>query len=88
MCSSLQIQDVWRSMKTNFKVLSCHCAQSISTEKKSLTEAPALLIGTPGRICGHISRGTTDLLKVEQFVVDEYDKCLEFGFDDQMSYMN
>jgi ATP-independent RNA helicase DbpA len=85
---ALQIEDVWRSMKTNFKVLSCYGGHSISTEKKSLTEAPAILIGTPGRICDHISRGTIDLSKVEQFVVDEYDKCLEFGFDDQMSYIN
>ena len=77
---ALQIEDVWRSMKTNFKVLSCYGGHSISTEKKSLTEAPALLIGTPGRICDHISRGTIDLSMVEQFVVDEYDKCLEFGF--------
>jgi hypothetical protein len=27
-------------------------------------------------------------IKGGQFIVDEYDKCLEFGFDDQMSYMN
>jgi ATP-dependent RNA helicase DeaD len=39
---ALQIEDVWRSMKTNFKVLSCYGGHSISTEKKSLTEAPAL----------------------------------------------
>lgn len=85
---ALQIEDVWRSMKTNFKVLSCYGGHSISTEKKSLTEAPALLIGTPGRICDHISRETIDLSKVKQLVVDEYDKCLEFGFEEQISYIN
>lgn len=85
---AIQIEDVWRSMRTNLKVLTCYGGHSISTEKKSLTEAPAVLIGTPGRICDHISRETIDLTKVTQFTVDEYDKCLEFGFDDQMSYIN
>lgn len=85
---AIQIEDVWRSMKTNLKVLSCYGGHAISTEKKSLSEAPAILIGTPGRICDHISRGTIDLSKVQQFVVDEYDKCLEFGFEDQISYIN
>lgn len=85
---AIQIEDVWRSMRTNLKVLTCYGGHSISTEKKSLTEAPAVLIGTPGRICDHISRETIDLTKVTQFAVDEYDKCLEFGFDDQMSYIN
>jgi len=85
---ALQIEDVWRSMKTNLKVLSCYGGHAISTEKKSLSEAPTILIGTPGRICDHISRGTIDLSKVKQFVVDEYDKCLEFGFEEQISYIN
>jgi superfamily II DNA/RNA helicase len=49
-------------------------------EQNSLSEAPALLIGTPGRICDHITRNTIDLSEVKQLVIDEYDKCLEFGF--------
>jgi ATP-independent RNA helicase DbpA len=57
------------------------------TELNSLTEAPAVLIGTPGRICDHITRGQLDLSEVKQLVIDEYDKCLEFGFEDQMKFI-
>jgi len=57
------------------------------TELNSLTEAPAVLIGTPGRICDHITRGQLDLNEVKQLVIDEYDKCLEFGFEDQMKFI-
>jgi ATP-independent RNA helicase DbpA len=59
----------------------------MSVEKKSLKEVPTVLIGTPGRICDHISRNTLDLSHVTQFVVDEYDKSLEFGFEDQIKYI-
>lgn len=84
---AIQIEGVFRAMKTNFKVLTCYGGHAMSVEKKSLKEAPAVLIGTPGRICDHISRNTLDLSHVTQFVVDEYDKSLEFGFEDQIKYI-
>ena len=84
---AIQIEGVFRAMKTNFKVLTCYGGHSMTVEKKSLKEAPALLIGTPGRICDHISRNTLDLSQVTQFVVDEYDKSLEFGFEDQIKFI-
>lgn len=82
-----QIETVWRTMKTNYKVLSCYGGHSIAIEKKSLIEAPAILIGTPGRICDHISRESLDLSNLSHLVIDEYDKCLEFGFDDQLKFI-
>lgn len=84
---SIQIEQVFRAMKTNFKVLTCYGGHSINVEKKSLSQAPSVLIGTPGRICDHISRNTVDLSNVTQFVVDEYDKSLEFGFEEQLKFI-
>lgn len=82
-----QIEAVFRSMKTNYKVLSCYGGHAMRVEKNSLSEAPAVLIGTPGRICDHLTRNHIDLSEVSQFVVDEYDKCLEFGFEDQIKFI-
>ena len=84
---AIQIETVFRSLKTGHKVLTCYGGHSMKSEKNSLTEAPAVLIGTPGRICDHIQRENLDLGKVEQLVIDEYDKCLEFGFEDQMKFI-
>ena len=84
---ALQIENVFRSMQTGYKVLTCYGGHSMQIERNSLTEAPAVLIGTPGRICDHIHRENIDLFSVEQLVIDEYDKCLEFGFEDQMRYI-
>lgn len=84
---AMQIETVFRSLKSNYKVLTCYGGHSMQVEKNSLSEAPALLIGTPGRICDHITRNSIDLSLVKQFVVDEYDKSLEFGFEDQIKFI-
>lgn len=85
---AMQIENVFRSMKTNFKVLTCYGGHSMRVETNSLTESPAVLIGTPGRICDHITRGNLELGDIEQLIIDEYDKCLEFGFEDQMKFIH
>jgi superfamily II DNA/RNA helicase len=84
---AIQIETVFRSLKTGHKVLTCYGGHSMKSEKNSLSEAPAVLIGTPGRICDHIQRENLDLGKAEQLVIDEYDKCLEFGFEEQMKFI-
>ena len=84
---AIQIETVFKSLKTNFKVLACYGGHSMQVERNSLSEAPALLIGTPGRICDHITRENMDLTHTKQLVIDEYDKCLEFGFEEQMRFI-
>jgi len=84
---AIQIETVFKSLKTNFKALACYGGHSMQVERNSLSEAPALLIGTPGRICDHITRENIDLRHTKQLVIDEYDKCLEFGFEEQMRFI-
>ena len=55
---ALQIEQVFRSMNTGFKVSCCYGGHKMSVEKNNLIEPPALLIGTPGRILDHITRKT------------------------------
>jgi superfamily II DNA/RNA helicase len=45
-------------MGTDYKVNVCYGGHSIDTEIKNLSNPPAVLIGTPGRIADHIDRGT------------------------------
>lgn len=54
-------------------------------ETQSLSQAPALLIGTPGRMLEHISRQTFDPKNVRILVLDEFDKSLSLGFEAQMT---
>jgi ATP-independent RNA helicase DbpA len=84
---ALQIEQVFRSMGTDFKVNCCYGGHPMSIEKKNLSEPPAVLIGTPGRIADHIDRGSFDPKPVFTLVLDEFDKSLEFGFEKEMSYI-
>jgi len=84
---AIQIETVFKSFKTNFKVLACYGGHSMQVERNSLSEAPAVLIGTPGRVCDHIHRENFELSGTKQLVIDEYDKCLEFGFEEQMRFI-
>jgi ATP-independent RNA helicase DbpA len=84
---AIQIETVFKSFKTNFKVLACYGGHSMQVERNSLSEAPAVLIGTPGRVCDHIHRENIELSGTKQLVIDEYDKCLEFGFEEQMRFI-
>lgn len=83
----LQIEQVWKKMSTGYKVNVCYGGHSIDTEIKNLSNSPAILIGTPGRIADHIDRGTFRLDKIQTLVLDEFDKSLQLGFHEQMSFV-
>jgi len=81
---SLQIENVFRSMGTNFKVNCCYGGHAMSTEKNNLKNPPAVLIGTPGRIADHIRRDNFDCKNISTLILDEFDKALELGFQKEM----
>ncbi len=81
---ALQIEEVFRSMKTSFKVSICYGGHSMKIEQNSLSEAPAVIIGTPGRLADHVMRKSFDPSKVKMVVLDEFDKSLQMGFHEQL----
>jgi len=82
---ALQIESVWRKMSTGFKVTCCYGGHDVQTEVRSLSEAPALLVGTPGRLMDHIFRKSFTTRKINTLILDEFDKSLELGFQDEMA---
>jgi ATP-dependent RNA helicase DbpA len=82
---ALQIEQVFRAMGTEFKVNTTYGGHSMKIEKNNFSEPPALLIGTPGRIVDHLNRGNLDLSGVRTLVLDEFDKSLEMGFQEDMT---
>ncbi|MFI5149659.1 MAG: DEAD/DEAH box helicase [Bacteroidia bacterium] len=81
---ALQIEKVFRSMGTGYKVSCCYGGHSTKTEKNNLLQSPALLIGTPGRIAHHLRLKSFDPATVKTLVLDEFDKSLELGFQAEM----
>ncbi len=84
---AIQIEQVFKSMSTGFKVNVCYGGHSTKTEKNNLEHPPAILVGTPGRIAFHIRNKSFDTNTVTTLVLDEFDKSLEFGFQEDMSYI-
>jgi superfamily II DNA/RNA helicase len=83
----LQIEQVWKKMGTDYKVNVCYGGHSIDTEIKNLSNPPAVLIGTPGRIADHLERGTFKTDKIQTLILDEFDKSLQLGFHEEMSFI-
>jgi ATP-dependent RNA helicase DbpA len=82
---AIQIERVWQKMGTGYKVNTCYGGHPIQTEIRNLSQAPALLIGTPGRIIEHLHRKSFGLENLHMLVLDEFDKCLSMGFQEQMA---
>ena len=84
---ALQIEQVFKSMGTDFKVSVCYGGHDKKIEVNNLTQAPALLIGTPGRISYHLKNENFDPSTIKTLVLDEFDKSLELGFQEDMEYI-
>lgn len=84
---ALQIEQVFKQMGTSFKVNCCYGGHAVRIEKNNLAHPPAVLIGTPGRIAYHLEHQNFDESFIETLVLDEFDKALEFGFEQDMSYI-
>jgi len=84
---ALQIENVFKSMGTSFKVTCCYGGHLRETEENNLLQAPALIIGTPGRLADHIRRNNIKTDAIETLVLDEFDKSLEMGFQEEMSFI-
>ncbi|MDQ1162832.1 superfamily II DNA/RNA helicase [Chryseobacterium sp. SORGH_AS 447] len=84
----LQIEQVFKSMGTDFKVSVCYGGHNKKIEVNNLIQAPAVLIGTPGRIVYHIRNNNFDPSTIKTLVLDEFDKALELGFHKDMEFIS
>ena len=84
---AIQIEQVFKTMGTGFKVTCCYGGHLRETEENNLKEAPAFIVGTPGRLADHIRRNNIHTGNIRTLVLDEFDKSLELGFQDEMSFI-
>ena len=83
---ALQIDQVFKSMNTPYKVMSCYGGRPAMEEHRTMKGIqPSVIIGTPGRMNDHLSKQNFDASTVRTLVIDEFDKCLEFGFQEEMA---
>jgi superfamily II DNA/RNA helicase len=82
---AVQISSVFVQMDTPWKCCCCYGGHPMATETRTLLEQhPALVIGTPGRIIDHFEKGNIQPYTIHTLVIDEFDKSLELGFQEEM----
>jgi superfamily II DNA/RNA helicase len=82
---AIQIEQVARAMGSGFKVNAVYGGITVSRNRMTLKHPPAILIGTPGRLESHINKETFSTRRIKTVVLDEFDKSLEAGFEEEMS---
>ncbi len=80
-----QIEQVVRKMGSGFKVNAVYGGRAGALDKIDLKHRPAILIGTPGRVADRLRRDNFSLEHIHTLVLDEYDKSLEIGFENEMA---
>ncbi len=84
---AMQIEKVFKQMTTSFKITCCYGGHKREVEENNLKQPPALLVGTPGRLADHIRRNNITTNSIQTLVLDEFDKSLELGFTEDMSFI-
>jgi superfamily II DNA/RNA helicase len=80
----LQIYDIIRRIAIGLKTVALYGGHAVADEVNSLSVTPDIIVATPGRLLDHMLRRRVELAGVKALVLDEYDKSLELGFQDEM----
>jgi superfamily II DNA/RNA helicase len=84
---AIQIEQVFKTMGTGNKITSTYGGHKRETEENNLIQPPAVIVGTPGRLCDHIRRGNITVDAIKVLVLDEFDKSLELGFLEEVKFI-
>jgi ATP-independent RNA helicase DbpA len=69
----------------NIKTLVLCGGAPMHTQRASLEHGAHIVVGTPGRIIDHLTRGTLVLDGLKTLVLDEADRMLDMGFHDDIA---
>ena len=83
---ALQSAEVLKSMGSGLRGMACYGGRPTMDEHRVLRQVkPQIVFGTPGRLNDHLEKGNILADDIKYLVIDEFDKCLEMGFQDEMS---
>jgi superfamily II DNA/RNA helicase len=81
---AIQIEHVIRNMGSGFKANAIYGGRAGYQDKIDMKHAPTILVGTPGRLADLMKREIISLSEVHTLVLDEFDKSLEIGYENEM----
>ncbi len=65
-------------------VLPIYGGQAYGVQLAGLRRGAQVIVGTPGRVIDHLSKGTLDISELEFLVLDEADEMLTMGFQEDV----
>ncbi|GAB6134971.1 DEAD/DEAH box helicase [Thermococcus prieurii] len=82
---AIQVSEELRSLrgKRKIDIYAVYGGQPIGPQIRALERAQ-IVVGTPGRVLDHIRRGTLRLDSLRFFVLDEADRMLDMGFQEDI----
>lgn len=81
----LQIAGIFRKVAPSVRCVELYGGHKVEDEVNSLKVVPDVIVGTPGRMLDHARRANIDFWPVRMCVLDEFDKTLELGFEQEVS---
>lgn len=86
---AMQVQNElqWLYAETGARIASTIGGTDARREAQSLRHGAHIVVGTPGRLCDHLSRGNLDLSQLRAVILDEADEMLDLGFREELEQL-
>jgi len=86
---ALQVQREldWLYAEAGAKTASCVGGMDVRTERRALERGAHIVVGTPGRLRDHITKGVLDMSALRAVVLDEADEMLDLGFREDLEFI-
>ncbi|MBE7620400.1 DEAD/DEAH box helicase [Gluconacetobacter entanii] len=77
----------WLYAPAGARIVSCIGGMDARREARALQMGAHIVVGTPGRLCDHLSRGRLVMTDLRVVVLDEADEMLDLGFRDELEQL-
>jgi len=77
----------WLYAAAQIETATCVGGMDMRKERRALERGAHLVVGTPGRLRDHITKGALDLGALRAVVLDEADEMLDLGFREDLEFI-
>lgn len=83
---AIQSCDVMKHLTAALKGYACYGGRPAMDEHREIRKVcPQIVFATPGRLKDHLTKNNISAENIKFAIIDEFDKCLEMGFQEEMS---
>src|SRR3974377_731909 len=80
----VRLELAWLYAPAGAKMAACAGGMNMRQERRALADGAHIVVGTPGRLRDHITRGSLDMSSVRALILDEADETVSLGFREDL----